>query len=174
MFSRLRLRDVFVLVLSLGCGRGLGLLCATQRESASQNLTFDVASVKFNKSGDQRSSERWQPGGRFVASNLPLKSLLSVAYAVPLYQLDGLPDWVSSSRFDITAQAQQEPSLAERRLLLQSLLRDRFHVISKTESKEKDVYALILARSDRRLGPGLRPSSVECPTAPQAVAPIHT
>ena len=56
---------------------------------------------KANNSGDRRSSQQWQAGGRYVAVNLPLLSLVSIAYQAPLYQITGLPDWVRSARFDI-------------------------------------------------------------------------
>jgi len=39
---------------------------------------------------------------------------------------------------------------------------DRFKLTAHTESREFQVYALVLARSDGRLGPGLRPASAEC------------
>jgi uncharacterized protein (TIGR03435 family) len=166
-----RLKAVFSLAICLCCACGLSVLWAQQDMSPSQDLAFEVATVRVNKSGVARASMRWQPGGRFVATNQPLRSLLSIAYAVPVYQLDSLPDWVATSRFDITAQATREPSTEERRVLLRRLLQDRFHVVSRTEVKERDIYALVVARADRRLGPGLRPSSAECPSAAQAAPP---
>ena len=46
--------------------------------------------------------------------------------------------------------------------LLRSLLADRFKLKTHTESRELPVYDLVLARSDGRLGPDLRPSKSEC------------
>ena len=46
--------------------------------------------------------------------------------------------------------------------LLRSLLADRFKLKTHTESRELPLYDLVLARSDGRLGPDLRPSTSEC------------
>ena len=46
--------------------------------------------------------------------------------------------------------------------LIKSLLVERFKLAAHIESRELQVYALILARSDGKLGPGLRPASAEC------------
>jgi uncharacterized protein (TIGR03435 family) len=52
--------------------------------------------------------------------------------------------------------------------MLRSLLEDRFKVVARTETRESPIYALILARSDGKIGGQLRRSGEEClpPTAP--------
>jgi uncharacterized protein (TIGR03435 family) len=46
--------------------------------------------------------------------------------------------------------------------MLRTLLADRFTLRVHTETKEQQVYALVLARSDGRLGPKLTRSTQEC------------
>jgi bla regulator protein BlaR1 len=46
--------------------------------------------------------------------------------------------------------------------MLQNLLRDRFRLVTYTEMQEQPIYALVLARSDQRLGPRLVPSQTDC------------
>jgi uncharacterized protein (TIGR03435 family) len=48
------------------------------------------------------------------------------------------------------------------RRMLQSLLRERFNLATHTESRNLPIDELIMARTDRRLGPRLRPSAVDC------------
>src|SRR5437762_7324686 len=72
---------------------------------APDNLAFEVASVKPNKSGDGRIGIFGQPGGRFNATNVPLRLLIRNAYQLQDSQLVGGPDWIASSRFDIVAKA---------------------------------------------------------------------
>ena len=42
------------------------------------------------------------------------------------------------------------------------MLADRFHLLANVESREQPVYNLVLARSDRRWGPGLTAGDTDC------------
>jgi uncharacterized protein (TIGR03435 family) len=50
-------------------------------------------------------------------------------------------------------------------LMLQELLAERFNLKVHRETRELPIYALLLAESDGKLGPGLRPAAVDCRTA---------
>jgi uncharacterized protein (TIGR03435 family) len=54
--------------------------------------------------------------------------------------------------------------------LLRSLLADRFKLKTHTESRELPLYDLVLARSDGRLGPDLKPSTSDCSKADELAA----
>jgi uncharacterized protein (TIGR03435 family) len=108
-----------------------------------------------------------QPGGRFTGVNLPLTVIIRNAFDLQPPQLVGLPDWASSERFDIAAKAEQDfprtgekPSRAQ--LMVQSLLEERFKLVSHRETRDLPAYALVLARADGRLGPQLKQSDVDC------------
>src|ERR1051326_1788901 len=62
-------------------------LFAPQSRAQSKSATpaaFEVASVKFNKSQDPRSfRQQIQPGGRFSATAIPLRFLITEAYGMP-------------------------------------------------------------------------------------------
>jgi uncharacterized protein (TIGR03435 family) len=64
---------------------------------------FEVASVRPNTSADGRVMLGVQPGGRFTATNVPLRLLLRQAFDVQEFQIVGGPDWIGSDRFDIVA-----------------------------------------------------------------------
>src|SRR5437867_3952182 len=74
--------------------------------SADKTLQFEVASIKPNKSGDGRVMIGMQPGGRFTATNVPLRMLIRNAYQLQDFQLVGGPDWMSTDRYDIVAKAE--------------------------------------------------------------------
>ena len=82
-------------------------------EAPADNATFEVASVKANKSGDNRIGIGFAPGGRFRATNVPLRELISAAYGTPqplaAFQITGGPKWIESDRFDIVAKAPGDP-----------------------------------------------------------------
>jgi uncharacterized protein (TIGR03435 family) len=90
--------------------QALFMVCAVAAASAQSppsttKPSFEVASVKPNKSGEQGMSLQTQLGGRFTATNVPLSMLIRNAYELQAQQLVGLPDWTSSERFDILATA---------------------------------------------------------------------
>jgi uncharacterized protein (TIGR03435 family) len=124
---------------------------------------FEVASVKPNKTGDQRVMIGIQPGGRFNASNVPLRMLLRQAFNVQEFQLVGGPDWLGSERFDVVAKAPEGDFNADAmRPMLRALLVERFKLAFHNETRDMPVYALVKARPDGKLGPKLTPASVDC------------
>ncbi len=143
-----------------------------QGPAAGAAPTFEVASVKQNTSGSGLVMLGMQPGGRYQATNVPLRFLIRNAFQIQDSQLVGAPGWVDSDRFDIIAKA--DPSLlgpppggpgsgpAPVQLMLRALLADRFKLAIHTETRELPVYALVLARKDGKLGPQLTPVSAEC------------
>src|SRR6188508_2982567 len=73
------------------------------QRSAQPNPQFEVASIKPNKSGDGRVMLGVQPGGRFTATNVPLRLLIRNAYQLQDFQIVGGPSWIADERFDIVA-----------------------------------------------------------------------
>lgn len=128
-------------------------------EAQAQAPSFEAIAVK--ESSGARIPIQWQ-GPRFVAGGVPLQTLLAVAYQVPAYQLAELPEWVRSVRWEISALASRVPAQAERMPLLRALLAERFRIVVRTETQERPLYLLTLARSDGRLGPGLTPTTIDC------------
>jgi uncharacterized protein (TIGR03435 family) len=130
-------------------------------------LAFDVASVKPNVSGDLRVTLQAMPGGRFIATNAPLRTLIREAYALQGSQLSGGPGWLDSDRFDIVAKSERNPTPLQMRMMLRPLLAERFRLSVHTETRELPLYALVLARTDGKLGPHLRPTGADCSQAPE-------
>ena len=125
------------------------------------NPVFDVVSIKPNTSGDTRVTNRVQPGGRYTATNITLRQLIRDAYRVQEFQIVGGPGWMNLDRFDIVAKAEGNPSVGLMARMRQTLLTDRFKVVTHTETREMPVYALIVKQTGK-LGPKLRPSSERC------------
>ena len=137
-------------------------------------MAFDVASVKPNKSNDAANSifpmgpgDAYVPsGGLFAAANQPLIAYLRFAYKLGQGDLLGLPAWVYDDRFDIEARAQGNPTKDQMRLMMQSLLADRFKVAVHTGTKQGPIYVLLLSKSNKT-GPQLRPDAEPCSAAPR-------
>jgi uncharacterized protein (TIGR03435 family) len=147
--------------------------------ASSPATTFEVASVKPSNPNPDPSNPLSmvalmlpQPGGRFTATNTPLRMLIMVAYELKQEaQLAGGPPNLLAAKYDITARtATATLGMKELPQLLRSLLADRFKLKTHTESHELPVYDLVLARSDGRLGPNLRPSTSDCSKADEILA----
>jgi uncharacterized protein (TIGR03435 family) len=145
-------------------------------------LAFEISSVKPNKSGAEERYIRIDPSGSsLTVVNLPLRQLITFSYQIQGFQLEGGPDWIASDRFDIRAKPEravpatgaffdgQDPL----RMMLQTLLADRFKLVMHKETKELPIFELVLARQDGKLGPQLRSAAVDC-TARAAAAKTGT
>jgi len=141
---------------------------AAQSPPIAASAIFEVVSIKPNPNGRlSPTRSRIQPGGRFVAENIPIVLLIGQAYPIQAYQLVGGPSWIWSDAFDIDAKANGEllPTSGRRPIqgALRGLLADRFKLVTHTETRQLPVYALVLARNDGRLGPNLaRSPRTEC------------
>src|SRR5215831_194090 len=112
-----------------------------------QKPSFEVASIKPNVSGDLRVSLGTQAGGRFTATNVSLKMLITNAYHVFNFQVLGGPDWINKDRWDVLAKAEDgsmpsTPSAGHNRslpdpiqILTQALIEDRFRLRMHRETK---------------------------------------
>jgi uncharacterized protein (TIGR03435 family) len=129
---------------------------------AAGGPAFEVTSVKPNKSNDPASSrfplgpgDAYVSGNLFSATNQPLIAYLRFAYKLGQGDLLGLPGWVYSDSFDIEARAQGNPTKDQMRVMMRSLLADRFKLTTHTERQKKPVFNLVLAKA-RKTGPQLQ------------------
>ena len=146
----------------------LGLLGLTRLGAQ----TFEVASIKPNKSGDYAGRQDTQPGGRFTATNVTLRFLIQAAYGrLPDFQVVGGPGWLDSERFDIAAKGESNPTPDQFNAMMRNLLADRFKLVIHNEGRELPVYGLVLARKDGKLGPQFGPAAFDCPGGRADVPP---
>src|SRR5215831_14328425 len=104
--------------------------------------TFEVASVKPNKSGTTQANIGMPPNGVSYV-NLPLRGIIQLSYVINQpSKVIGLPDWAVTERFDITARAAGAINAEQRRLMMQALLADRFKLDAHLEKREVSVLAL--------------------------------
>lgn len=138
-------------------------------------MVFEVASVKPTKlprlpgfplnSGDAKPA-----GGRFSAS-FRVDAFILFAYKLNVFEakevIAQLPKWANED-YAIDAKAEGNPTKDQMRLMMQSLLADRFKLRVHFENREGPVLALVLAKGGQ-LGPKLIPHS-EGPPCPESFA----
>jgi bla regulator protein BlaR1 len=152
--------------------------------AAGTKMAFEVASVKLDP-GPFRSpnfpldpGDAYRPvGGRFSA-DFALMTYITFAYKLSLTadqrqsMMAHLPDWVATDRFAIEARAQGTPTKDQMRLMMQSLLAERFKLAVHFETHVAPVLAMVLAKPGQT-GPKLRPHSegVPCEATPPTDQP---
>ncbi len=145
---------------------------ARAQEQASQ--TFEVASIKPSDAAAQRLVRiRFWPN--FTAEAVTARALINESYQVHDFQIEGLPKWAESDRYDISAKVdsadalhvppnkisnEQGDAMADvTRARVRALLADRFQLKIHTVTKEMPVYELVVAKG----GPKLQESKNEGP-----------
>ena len=139
------------------------LVALVAGHAVAQSAVFDAASVKRRTEPGGGFMGR-QPGGRFTAQGVSLRDLIVFAYGVQPYQIVDGPQWLDTQRWDVTATG-APGTPADVLLALQGLLTDRFSLVVNRDTRELPIYALVLARSDGRLGEQLKPSAIDCAVA---------
>jgi uncharacterized protein (TIGR03435 family) len=140
---------------------GGSLLAQTPQPSpADQKLSFEVASIKPNKTGPGNWSTG--AGGRETIIGRPVRALISQAFGLQDYELIGGPSWMDTDLFDVIAQGSNAAKPDDFLLMMRALLEERFALKSHREVRQGPIYRLVLARSDGKLGPQLRKSPISC------------
>ena len=108
--------------------------------------TFDVATVRPNRTGKGAGSLAASPG-MLTIRNLPLRTIIGVAYEIADYQISG-PRWLEQERFDIMAKTDAPVTGEDEMLpLLQPLLTERFHLAMHRNTKQLPAYFLTVGRN---------------------------
>jgi uncharacterized protein (TIGR03435 family) len=144
-------------------------LAASRPGAQETALKFDVASVK--PSPDPRSVPVYtpspgavQPGGTWRAQFATVERMIRALYPAFVLpgQITGGPSWVTTDMFDIAAKTDPARTADDIRAMARALLAERFNLAVRIEQRELPGYMLVVARRDRRLGPGLRPPAIDC------------
>jgi uncharacterized protein (TIGR03435 family) len=119
---------------------------------------FEVISVKPSamQSGQYGTGLANFPGGRIRANMVTLDYFISEAFDMQMFQVVGGPQWIHNERWDIEARppegskaSKANPKLwklppnADQRMMMQSLVADRFHMRWHRETKEGAVFLLV-------------------------------
>jgi uncharacterized protein (TIGR03435 family) len=109
-------------------------------QTADRPPAFEAATIKI---GSVSTSETGGfDHGRCVIRWATLRHLVGSAYDTPVYRVVGGPKWVDTTRFDVSAKAEETASEAESRLMLRTFLTEQFHLHVHNEEQSVRVYLL--------------------------------
>jgi uncharacterized protein (TIGR03435 family) len=135
---------------------------------AGGRMAFDVASVKLSKGPfvppnvGLNTSEAYRPTGGYFRADFPLWTYIQFAYKIAPAEdqsreiLSHLPKWATADRYRVDARGAANATKDQMRLMVQSLLAERFKLAAHFETKEANVFAVTLVKAGT-LGPKLRP-----------------
>jgi uncharacterized protein (TIGR03435 family) len=126
------------------------LAIATVQSQTAPLPQFEVASIRPNPGNGGTSMGAGEGGAS--EHNVTLKVLMTVAYRIQDFQISGGPRWANSDRFDVEAKAADRKAGPDKvRLMLQSLLEDRFKLKLHREIKEASIYALVVGKDGPKM-----------------------
>lgn len=133
--------------------------------------SFEVSAIKLNHSGSGPTMVgavgHAAPQDRFIATNITTKALICWAFGgnsvpLPSNEVSGGPSWITSERYDIDAKLEDSQTakmaklstndqIVQVRLMVQSLLADRFKLVAKDTTVTRPVYALVISKGGSKL-----------------------
>jgi uncharacterized protein (TIGR03435 family) len=131
------------------------LACALSIAAGAAQTTaprFDVASIKKWSAGTSGGLSR-QDDHAFDRSRATVVSLMEFAFDVREFQIAGGPEWIRREAFEVHAKTGENATPARLRLMVQTLLADRFALRVRHDEREMPVFALTQVRRS----PGLVP-----------------
>jgi len=123
--------------------------------AAMHAQSFDVASVKPSAKtvGKDYNNRIAIDGATFRGRNVTLQRLIVEAYGVQPPQVFGGPKWLDESEYDVEAKAGTPATKEQLRRMLQPLLASRFRLVLHRESRELQVYQMVVDKGGPRIQP---------------------
>jgi uncharacterized protein (TIGR03435 family) len=132
----------------------------------AQGPRFDAVSIKRHV-GAQLFGGNFEPSGpgRFRATGISIIQIITAAWDVPMgigFGIKGMPSWASQENYDFAIVWPPETSREDLREMWRAMFAERFKLATHYEEIDDPSYALTVARTDGRLGPELKRSTLDC------------
>jgi len=137
---------ILCLVILLALVAPTTVVCAAQSQPS-----FEVASIRRNVHGGDARVDITR--GRVTMNNATLRTLIRNGYDIQNFQFAEGPGWLDSDSYDISATISDgaEVTEAQYRALVRAMLADRFQLKVHWETRQGDVYALVVAKNGPKL-----------------------
>ena len=139
------------------CRWGVAALVLAAMPAARPNSAgpeFEVASVKVSDALGSATASHGGPGtdspGQWTATSATVRYLVYMAWELDVYRRSG-PKSMNSAWFDIVAKLPPGTNKHDFHLMLQRLLIDRIGLVIHHESKETELYEMVIAKGGVKL-----------------------
>jgi uncharacterized protein (TIGR03435 family) len=151
-----------LILLPLACsGQSAGT--APADGSANKTLRFEAADARRSP----HVSEPWLDGphlegDRYLIRQATMVDLIASGYSVDALNVQGGPSWLEYNRYDIDAKTDPATSETDQKLMLQTLLADRFHLAVHNGTAPMPAYVLRAGKDKPKLKPAESTASSTC------------
>lgn len=116
-------------------------------QSSQTAPRFEIADVQVSSPTSAASFRTpWIDGGRYELKNATMLDLIRTAYGFEDDKILGGPSWLEMDRFDVLAKLPADATPETVKLMLQSLLADRFKLVLHKDTKPFPAYALTVGK----------------------------
>ena len=159
------MKKLIACVFALAVSTVINLINSASAQAQSQTgpkPAFEVVSIKTAQNCGNTApgvrlkipgGTRYEPGGRYITCSQLIWIIMDAYLLDPFSQPTGGPGWVSDDLFQIEAKAEGNPSKDQMRLMVQSLLEERFKLKTHLELRKTPVYLLTIAKGGPKLQP---------------------
>jgi uncharacterized protein (TIGR03435 family) len=134
---------------------------------------FEVASLKpsIGDPGSFVFPAKTGPGDVRL-QRVPLRALILRGYPLPPpFEVANLPKWAETDLYDFAAKKDPGATVEQQEQMFRAFLADRLKLATHYETKDQQGYNLVFSRADRRPGPGLQPTALDCTQPLHAARP---
>src|SRR5262245_15048083 len=146
-----------IAVLTLRIAAAARLPIEPQSAAAPIRTNFEAVDVHVSSPEDKRTvlqaDEAAFHAGRYEIRNATMLDLIQTAYGVELAAIFGGPNWLALDRFDVIAKPPAKTTIAAANAMLQSVLRDRFKLAVRKDTKPLPAWVLSAAAGKPKLKP---------------------
>jgi uncharacterized protein (TIGR03435 family) len=168
----------------MACGswKRIGLVMFLVASRLPAQPRFEVVSIRPVPANAPMLVREWDaprifPGGRYADARTTLLFMIALAYDMKNVSLDkqivGLPNWAKDQSYSVEAKAGDGfPALSARenqeqvRLMMRSMLAERFHLNLHTETRQETIYKLEVSKG------GVTLKEADPPKAPAKENPV--
>jgi uncharacterized protein (TIGR03435 family) len=125
---------------------GIAFACAAFGQSPEASPSFEAADVHVSAKSSLAARNSPVRDGRYEIRNATMSDLIRFAYGFDADKILEGPNWLELDHFDISAKVPDDTSADTRKLMLQSLLSERFKLVVRKENRPLPTYALIAGK----------------------------
>lgn len=118
--------------------------------SLASSQSFESVEIQLDRPGmDAVTTGGIVRGGRYELHRATVLDLIATAWSIPRERVIGGPDWLEKDRFNISAKTSPDTPQNAIPPMLQTLLRDRFHLKIHNDTKSRPALALTVSKRER-------------------------